>query len=105
MSAHTATPWYLKFNTLISGDKYLFGVTDSDGNNIRATGFTLSSGDVAESNSAHIVKCVNTHDDLVAALNDVLRMLNAAHVALGMGSAETSKRVIQARAVLEKAKS
>lgn len=50
-----------------------------------------------------VAHACNSHDDLVASLNDVLRMLKAAHMSLGM-STDKNMRILNAAAVLEKAK-
>lgn len=61
---HTPTPWFI--------DEYK-SVVDEKGQTISANGFSLvmSYGDnqkFARANAAHIVKCVNMHDELVEAL-------------------------------------
>lgn len=49
--------------------------------------------------SALIIRAVNCHDDLAAALKDTLNMLQAAHMQIGMDH-RGNKRVIKAREVL-----
>ena len=59
---HTPTPW-------VARDEYIY---DKDRNEIATTttsGFHYSTD---EANAAHIVKCVNMHDELVEALRLLL---------------------------------
>ena len=58
----------------------------------------------AEAYGPFIVHAANAHDDLLAALKDTLRMLEAAHMQLGMHP-DSNKRVIKARAAVAKAES
>ena len=52
--------------------------------------------------AAFLLGAVHAHDDLVAALNDTLKMLEAAHRQLGMYSAD-NPRIVKARTALAKA--
>jgi hypothetical protein len=65
MSAHTPTPWIVGYGTL--------NVVHLDHDNLK--GIRIASVDInkddyetAQANVAHIVRCVNAHDELVAAL-------------------------------------
>lgn len=65
-TTHTPTPWNV--------DEYK-SIVDSEGNTISANGFAMvmSYGEEqkkAQANAAHIVKCVNMHDELVKALKN-----------------------------------
>lgn len=57
-TAHTPTPWKV-------ADEYIF---DRHRNEIATTTTSGLSFEEDEANAAHIVKCVNAHDDLVEAL-------------------------------------
>jgi hypothetical protein len=65
---HTPTPW----TTLFDGDEVQIG--DSSGNFVAMTLPCESSGATERdyANAAHIVKCVNAHDELVAALKTMV---------------------------------
>jgi len=75
MSEHTPTPWRAdmgEFPPQMKLEPYLRSYVGPDGETIRVKGFALSGGNVemdeARANSEFIVKAVNCHDDLVAAL-------------------------------------
>jgi len=67
---HTPTPWRIRDcgNTEIIG----------------ANGRTVETLPGASYNAAHIVRCVNAHDELVAALRKAERVLN--HIGAASGS-------------------
>jgi hypothetical protein len=78
MSEHTPTPWRAdmgEFPPQMKLEPYLRSYVGPDGETIRVKGFALSGGNVemdeARANSEFIVKAVNCHDDLVAALRAV----------------------------------
>lgn len=54
---HTPTPWHNKY----------YYIYDENGNDI-ADSISSKSFGLSEANAAHIVKCVNMHDELVEAL-------------------------------------
>lgn len=84
MGEHTPTPWRAdmgEFPPQMKLEPYLRSYVGPDGETIRVKGFALSGGNVemdeARANSEFIVKAVNCHDDLVAALSaSIGRMLN-----------------------------
>lgn len=96
--SHTPTPWI---------------ADDSDEANImiRRASWCLDQGgdicaiyhfgELGKANAAHIVRCVNAHDDLVAALKDCIRELGI----LYQHNACTSPAADQAIAILAKVQS
>ena len=92
MSTHTATPW-----CVLEGDT--FGIVDDESRDIAL--------DVCyEDDAAHIVKCVNHHDELVAALKwavDLHNQLEAAgFVHYDPNMPEHVREIVKARAILAK---
>ena len=83
MSKHTPTPWKHELDNRISSDGMIFVKCFDD------------------NDAAHIVKCVNAHDELVAALEQI-------HL-YSVGLAEPTRTEIDifdiARSALEKVKS
>ena len=91
MSKHTPTPWHTMHNKLessICGEGQFVARVDGSETQTREEG---------EANADHIVKCVNAHDELVAALRDVLADSDA-----GNGETPKTSRWPGAHAVLAK---
>lgn len=65
--AHSPLPW------IISNQGKSHIVTTPGGKFIAATDYSYGEEGVFQANAAHIVKCVNSHDDLVDALREILR--------------------------------
>ena len=89
MTQHTATPWTVenKVNiTTEAGNLVAFAASEMNvaaKDRSRALGFDKSSEVFA--NAAHIVKCVNAHDALVAEIKKAVALMQAA----GVGYNET----------------
>lgn len=64
---HTPTPW--KTNTAIHPDDQVFS---ADGAIVADCKWTKHNPDIRSANAEHIVRCVNAHDDLAAALEELL---------------------------------
>ena len=95
MIAYTPTPWY--------ADEYDIRADDGAGLCIAVTPFGANDALQAEAkaNAAHIVKCVNHFDDLVAALEGAIGACD--HLAGCLGeSRATGDRMDNARAILGK---
>lgn len=65
MSKHTATPWILEFDTPVD-----MCITDKDGHAIDGVRVWLDdacreNNSLRAANAAHIVKCVNMHDEIL----------------------------------------
>lgn len=94
MSAHTPTPWAID-----GGDIAIGGVVcilaDYCGPDYAGTQERIA-------NAAHIVRCVNLHDELVAALDGMVRMFDAKRKAYDMNL--NGMEYADARAALAKAK-
>ena len=113
MSKHTPTPWLVSGK----GDNNLDGPDFDNGRSvINEDGWHIAHcwnlDDEAHginplANAAHIVKCVNERDELVAALADLLFALNTAEAITGNSGFKKvfSKSLEQARAALARAKS
>jgi len=88
---HTPTPW----TTLFDGDEVQIG--DSSGNFVAMTLPCESSGATERdyANAAHIVKCVNAHDELV-------RVVEAALSHVELDDTESREFRKMARAILNK---
>lgn len=68
--SHTPTPWSIESNDLVT----IYADDDCDLHPIASTAGnpTCRMLDEQEANAAHIVRCVNAHDELVTALRNVL---------------------------------
>lgn len=73
MQNHTPTPWEVGKYGRVQAES-----SSGPLSSIVVSGFTLTGGVEAESNARHIVKCVNYHDRLVAALDDCVQHLDCA---------------------------
>jgi hypothetical protein len=62
---HTPTPWRTAGSVIMAGDNG-YAIADIDGDNGESV-----------IDAAHIVKCVNAHDELVAALDNALGIIHA----------------------------
>ena len=98
MSEHTPTPWRAdmgEFPPQMKLEPYLRSYVGPDGETIRVKGFALSGGNVemdeARANSEFIVKAVNCHDDLVAALKAVVAVADRNTVEFAMARAALAK--------------
>ena len=69
---HTPTPWVAIDEYIYSQDRFEIGTTTT-------SGFDYGTDDA---NAAHIVKCVNMHDELVEALKEI-NDLNENHSPFG----------------------
>ena len=68
-TGHTPTPWASDIVPASDwGPAYVRSIVGPDGRTIRVHGLALSSGDEPEANADLIVRAVNSHDALVAAL-------------------------------------
>jgi hypothetical protein len=93
---YTPTPWKTVGETLVYGqDNYCIAATMSD--------HWVSNRDIDESlaNAQHIVRCINSHDDLVSALKSLL--LEAEAFASVIKPYQASTALEYARAALKKA--
>ncbi len=86
---HTPTPWYVETTAVYDAKNLL--VTD--------TCFTGGRPGPNRANAAHIVKCVNAHDELVAALRSVITAADE------VGPKTWSMAVAEVRAALSKVQS
>jgi hypothetical protein len=92
---HTHTPWKTVGETLVYGqDNYCIAATMSD--------HWVSNRDIDESlaNAQHIVRCVNSHDDLVDALQRAVFLM---HNQGDIGTDEWIETEKKALAALKKA--
>lgn len=76
MSKPTPRPWKIEHD-----EPYEMSLRDADDQKVKGVSLWLDDAPVpdfnaiAEANAAHIVKCVNMHDELVCALNGTLAAL------------------------------
>lgn len=82
MSAHTPTPWVLVHP--VGDEKPSIVNMTADAKVDYYIAEMIGNYKAAGADAAHIVRCVNAHDELVAALSDLLSEVNAA----GLGSAK-----------------
>lgn len=90
---HTADarPWHIETHPENSEIKYIrFG----DGGLLDEVCVLYSSN--AKANAAHIVKCVNAHDDLVEALEQTKRFIEFMPKGIGRGAASPLMQKIEA---------
>ena len=108
---HTPTPWMMQAADHNTGE-FLFWI-EGDDQNINVCNFYYRSLDGlwventnAEANAARIVQCVNSHDDLVAALEAFIGEWVELAISgdAGFWDPEKDAVVINARAALLKAK-
>lgn len=70
---HTPTPWYSEVDTELV---YILGTVNGKEEVICEAGSIGNEDLQAQANAAHIVKCVNLHDELVDAVEHLLKMSN-----------------------------
>lgn len=106
MSKHTPTPWYYDGEDMDSeaaaswdGNGYEIFSKDKDGNVTNG----IAGGIPEEANAAHIVHCVNMHEELVEALTWM--MDKAPHPADKNQKHNDVQMAKKTRAILAKAKS
>lgn len=97
MSGHTPTPWEADGITKENGKKVYAGIYQVG--NMRSAAICSA----AYANAAFIVRAVNSHDELVAALNCFL-MDERFQVGVGGNPNAVSKMLAAAHAALAKAK-
>lgn len=78
-SKHTATPWYCHKIETSCGRAYRIGagdmLTGGKGACIIYDDYPSQADSVEQANAAHIVKCVNAHDDLVKLMKSEIKYL------------------------------
>ncbi|MBV8661481.1 MAG: hypothetical protein JO107_00130 [Hyphomicrobiales bacterium] len=67
MAGHTLTPWRIVKRMAVRGEQYFRIVSGND--SVVARTYGDSVGD--EADASHIVKCVNAHDEMLAALRGI----------------------------------
>jgi hypothetical protein len=94
---HTPTPWHVNKDDPAAIFNSMGGyVTRIDGNAVQTRA-------AIEANAAHIVRCVNAHDELVAALNTAVQCMELEARMINPSAAEAWAHPIkQARAALAK---
>jgi hypothetical protein len=89
MTKHTPTPWRIRRNQ--STNKPSCEITTSDKISI----CYMSNGDLGLGNAAHIVKCVNMHDELLEACIEATALFdNHPEIFVNIGTYEVLTRVI-----------
>lgn len=104
MSAHSPTPWK-------ASPYELTEIVDNDDNTITACYGSETSVSEDEADAAHIVKCVNAHDDLVERYNALLAVCEEGVDVLqayglfdyGLGNDEDEERITAMRAAIANA--
>jgi hypothetical protein len=96
-TSHTPTPWIVNGKSIEYGEGLSGGL-------VAACVEDVFGNSIDDADMAHIVRCVNAHDDLVAALKD----LDDCYCEVGgqlthVQRANHRKVLMQARAALEKA--
>lgn len=86
--------WHLRESATIPG--LIHGVEDGFGCTIKLNGFALSCSPEASQNTRDVVKAVRLHDDLVAALRDMVD----AYAESGVEAEDQPSMVREAMAVL-----
>jgi hypothetical protein len=84
--SHTPTPWREGRPGAVVADTPIPEMSGSDA--VAYYGGHLVCESVTSSNRAHIVKCVNAHDELVAALSAIQKLAIEPH------SASNSERIV-----------
>ena len=98
MSKHTPTPWRVEHDPEDGAIEVY-----SDGETARWVADCCCDSDVDLANAAHIVKCVNAHDELVSLVRDAHHASMLAYSKLDANTASEVGRVIdRARAILAK---
>lgn len=101
---HTPTPWKVvknmswedvHGNTPTKDEKNLMGFVGGDGSRIcwfgDSSNYYPTEGDEPnEANAAHIVKCVNMHDELVEALKEAGDVIESYHKSTGIDLGDAS---------------
>lgn len=75
--AHTPTPWTFRPEAKDEdGEPAFFSIYDSRGREVANTAGGNFPTNIEKRNAEHIVRCVNAHDELVAALRDAIRVMD-----------------------------
>lgn len=76
--SHTPTPWTYREAIILGSTRKQWVVEDADKER------TICGQILNEENAAHIVRCINSHDALVEALNDAIQAIDTHIVAYPM---------------------
>lgn len=102
--SHTPTPWQSRVNAIYRPPENDGGESISIATTSTMGSFNKVSPAVRAANAAHIVKCVNMHDDLVDVLSWVLRSVRMRGPAGTTGYVIGEDYIARAKELIEQAK-